>query len=417
MGVTLVFELSGVNWTRVFFHLNAQRLHGMLTGNPQIVGATNRVAWGYNTEGFSYIPQDPMIRMRGPNIARQRQGTVLINALVIFDVEPLDPESYQDAINRAKAELNYLLPYMRENFAGFENAELASTASQLYVRETRHIIGEYKLTIDDVLENRDQWDKIAIGSYPADIQPSILQTYGTVIGNPDRYAVPFRSLVPLYVDNLLIVGRSASFTSQAASSARVIPLGMACGQAAGVAAAQSIRESIDFRRMSRDPDAIARLQSTLRDQGAFLEDFTIYEPIMSHWAYFGLSTLRRIGLMAGGYDNDYQLEAPMYKWRLQHQLNGVVRKAGYSFGLIEFDDPTTSELIIDAVASVYLLSADGDTSWPTSRRSHEENLGLLSGAGLLDPTLAAFFADGYSVPHAAEVSMLLANLFVHIPTG
>ena len=84
-----------------------------------------------------------------------------------------------------------------------------------------------------MLENRDQWDKIAIGAYPVDVQPTATQTYGTVIGSPDRYAVPFRSLVPLKVDNLLVVGRSASYTSLAAGSARVIPLGMAEGEAAG----------------------------------------------------------------------------------------------------------------------------------------------------------------------------------------
>lgn len=98
------------------------------------------------------------------------------------------------------------------------------------MRESRHIIGEYQLTIDDVLENRDCWDKIAIGSYPVDVQPTAQQTYGTVVGNPDRYAIPYRSIVPLEVENLLVVGRSASYKSLAAGSARVIPIGMAEGE-------------------------------------------------------------------------------------------------------------------------------------------------------------------------------------------
>ena len=76
------------------------------------------------------------------------------------------------------------MPYVRENFVGFENAELVGTAEQLYVQESRHIIGEYQLTIDDVLENRDHWDRIAIGSYPVDVQPTAVQRWGTVIGNP-----------------------------------------------------------------------------------------------------------------------------------------------------------------------------------------------------------------------------------------
>ena len=123
----------------------------------KIQGADHKSAWGYTEEGFSYEPKDPMMRLRGFNAARQDNGNVLINALVIFGVDVLDPASKQEGIERAKKELEYIMPYVRENFVGFEEAELVGTAEQLYVRESRHIIGEYQLTIDDVLENRDQW--------------------------------------------------------------------------------------------------------------------------------------------------------------------------------------------------------------------------------------------------------------------
>jgi len=440
MGVTLVFELSGVNWFRVFLHLNAQRLKGIIAGNSTGVGATNKIAWGYEQDSLLYIPNDPMVRLRGLNIARQDSGTVLINALVIFGVEPLDNENYLNAIDRANTELTYLLPFIRENYAGFANAELMSTADRLYVRETRHIMGQYRLSIDDVLENRDQWDKIAIGGYPADVQPSILQPFGTVIGSPDRYAVPFRSLVPINVDNLLIIGRSASYTSMAASSARVIPLGMACGQAAGAAAAQSISDNCDFRQMSSDPAAINKLQSTLKTQGAYLDDFDIAEPIMSHWAYEGLAALRRIGLMGGGYQNDYRLEESIDKWRFQSIINGVVSKAGYALDPIKVDNPPSCGQIIDAVTSAVIAiealkepvvaSADGQenstepfrtqyapfgtagtSTADYGTRKHSDNLELLLDAGLLDPALEIFFTDSGKVPQVAEVAMLLANLY------
>jgi len=416
MGVTLIFELSGVNWTSVFLHLNSQRFTDKYAGIPSNVGATTRVAWGYEDEGFSYVSNDPMVRFRGPNIARQRQGTVLLNALIIFNVNPLDQDSYQDAIDRAKAELAYIVPFTRESFAGFRNAKLVSTAERLYVRETRHIIGEYQLTIDDVLENRDQWDKIAIGGYPADIQASILQPYGTVIGSPDRYAVPFRCLVPLYADNLLIVGRSASFTSQAAASARVIPLGMACGQAAGAAAAQSISENIDFRLMSRDADSIHTLQSTLWAQGAYLEDFEIIEPIMSHWAYGSLAELRRIGLLFGGYQNEYYLDIPIERWRFQALLNGVVKSAGMEIEFIDVDPLVTNMRIADLVASLAVYESGDDQHWSASGRSHAENLEILRGFGILDHELTGYFSESDNVPYAAEVIVLLANFYLMLNT-
>jgi hypothetical protein len=280
-----------------------------------------------------------------------------------------------------------------------------------------------------VLENRDQWDKIAIGSYPADVQPSLLQPSGTVIGNPDRYAVPFRSLIPLNVDNLLIVGRSTSFTSLAASSARVIPLGMACGQAAGAAAAQSILEGMDFRQMSRDPEAVARLQSVLKSQNAYLEDFSIPdEPFMSHWAYVSMADLRRIGLMDGGYHNDYRLDEPINRWNFQFMLNGIIRKNGYIMDSFVIPSPPSSGYIISAVASAFLAvehkaseSAGGATAVGTapsaetpSERTHAENLKLLTDAGLLDTGLAPYFADSDKVPSVAEVAVLLANLHNNI---
>ena len=415
MGVTLIFELSGVNWTGVFLHLNSQRLAGKVTGNQAMLGATNKIAWGYEEGGILYNPMDPMVRLRGLNIARQRQGAVLINALVVFDTDPLDPESYREAISRAEAELKYLVPYFRENYAGFKKAELKSTADRLYVRESRHIIGEYRLTIDDVLENRDQWDRIAIGSYPADVQPSMTQRSGTVIGNPDRYSIPFRCLIPLYVDNLLIAGRSASFTSLAASSARVVPLGMACGQAAGTAAAQSIREYTGFRQMSSDAGAISRLQSTLVSQGAYLEDFNIEEPIMSHWAYSGMAALRRLGLIGGGYNNDYRLDEPITKSHFMYLLNGVVRKTGNDTGDFWFDGSLNNGTAISVAANVILAvegaGNDGSPPWDGQVRSHLDNLEILSGAGVIDGGLKGYYQNSEGIPQTAQAVMLLSNLY------
>ena len=428
MGVTLVFELSGVNWPKVFFHLNTERLRGLITGNAVVAGASNKAAWGYDSEGLAYVSNDRMTRLRGLNIARQRTGSVLINALVVYDVNPLDRNSYLNAMERAKMELEYLLPYICDNYSGFEKAQLASTASRLYVRETRHFIGEYQLTIDDVLENRDQWDKIAIGSYPVDVQPSIQQPYGTVIGNPDRYAVPFRCLIPMNADNLLIVGRSASFMSLAAASARVLPLGMVCGQAAGVAASISIRNNLNFRQMSRNRETIDALQSTLREQGAYLDNFTINDPIVFHWAYEGLATLRRLGLVCGGYNNDYQIEEPIDRDLFQYLINSIGIKAGYSLNYYEIDGLPVCGRILDASAFVFIgaeklnkhefLSAANREiqksdvfEMGSSGRSHSDNINILSGAGVLDEALATYYLDSNKIPDTAEVMMLLANLY------
>jgi hypothetical protein len=168
-GVTLVFEVSGVDWDAVIDHLRGD-------GDPNS-GADDMSAWGYNAAAARYVPADGNMRFRGPNIARQYDGNVLLNALVIFGVDALDPESLLEGIDRGRSEIPHLVRFMRDNFAGFENAALVGHAPRLYVRETRHFIGEYRLTITDVLENRDHWDRIGHGKYPVDIQATTLSRW------------------------------------------------------------------------------------------------------------------------------------------------------------------------------------------------------------------------------------------------
>ena len=410
MGVTLVFELSGVNWNKVSLHLNWQRIKAeVFKKSTADMGATKKTAWGYTEEGYAYEPKDDMMRLRGFNIARQNNGNVLVNALIIFGVDPLDEESKQRGIERARKEMKYMIPYIQENFKGFEKAELARTADALYVRESRHMIGEYQLTIDDVLENRDQWDKIAIGSYPVDVQPTANQTYGTVIGSPDRYAVPFRSLVPKKVDDLLVVGRSASYMSLAAGSARVIPLGMAEGEAAGVATAYSIKHDITFREMTADKKAIASIQDMLKKQGAYLDDFEIHEDFMDHWAYPGVKVLRSLGILDGGYDNNYHLDEPINRWRYQNTINNILVKTGIEQDYIEVNDNPPNRQIIGTTARA-IAKEEGV--------KYEDNyavyLKALQQRGILTEELKPYFQDENKTPNAAEVVQLMANTYLYL---
>ena len=394
MGVTLVFELSGVNWDKVVDYLENDDNEG--------TGATDKTAWGYTREGYAYEPKDDLMRLRGFNVARQDNGNVLVNALIIFGVDAMSEESKAQGIARAQKELEYIVPYVRENFIGFENVELAGTASQLYIRESRHIIGEYQLTIDDVLENRDQWDKIAIVAYPADIQPTAGQTYGTVIGSPDRYAIPFRSIVPLEVENMLVIGRSASYTSLAAGSARVIPVGMTEGEAAGVASAYSLNNAISFRDMSADEAAIADVQKTLKKQGAYLDDFEVHEAFMEHWAYPGVKVIRSLGLLDGGYSNDYRLDEPMGKWRLQNMINNSLKKTGSDFALVEdITDPVTNGNMIAVAARLADVEAD----------SYTGQLSGLQEKGIVTEEILNHMGTEHEAPMAAEAIMIVANLY------
>lgn len=400
MGVTLVFEVSGVNWDRVVQYLKHE------DDDPHS-GAGQVAAWGYGKEAMEYKPRDPQMRYRGPNIARQKNGNVLINALLIFGVDGLDPQSKAQGIARGKQEIPHIIEFMKKKFPGFENAAFASTAQQLYVRETRHIIGEYRLTITDVLENRDHWDRIGHGSYPVDVQPTSPGNYGNIIGKPDIYSIPFRSLVPLKVENLLVVGRSASYDSLPHGSARVIPVGMVTGEAAGVASVYSIKNGTSYREMTQSKEAIEWLQDILKNQGGYLVEYTPPRPeIMDHWAYPSVKIMRELGLIEGGYTNDYRLDRPATKWSIQNKINKVIRVAhekNPGIGLFKVEVPeeiTKKDLVIAA--------AEGLTG---KKLPFDDAKLLLEEKKILTPELEQRISDWDKVPDFAEMLTLLANLY------
>lgn len=314
---TLVFKLSGVNWNQV---------HGYLqNGHSPVDGATATSAWGYGKVDSKYKPLNPNIRFRGMNLGRQADGTVLVNAVWIFGVNGLSQSSMQKGIAEAKKEIPRIVSFLRKNAPGFSHAKLLGYAKELYVRETRHIIGEHILNVKDLLTNADPWDTIAIGSYPVDIQAADAKEYGDALFKPIQYGVPFRSLVPVGLNNLLVINRSASYSSMAAGSARVLPVGMAEGQAAGVAAAYAMAHHLSFPALSQSHPGITAIQSTLKHQGAYLPHFSVINPYTKRWAFPYLVTMLDHMMATGGYTNKFGLRTPITAGQLSLILHDAPR--------------------------------------------------------------------------------------------
>ena len=403
MGVTLVFEVSGVDWDRAAHYLKNEDT------DPHS-GANKIAAWGFGKEAMDYQPQDKNMRLRGPNMARQKNGNVLINALLIFGVDGLDPSSKAEGIVRGQKEIEHIIDFMKTSFPGFESAEYAGNAKQLYVRETRHILGEYRLTITDVLENQDHWDRIAHGSYPVDVQPTAPDNYGNVIGVPDIYSIPFRCLVPLDIENLLVVGRSASYDSLPHGSSRVIPIGMATAEAAGVASAYSIKNELSFRELIAHPEVIAEIQTKLIKQGAYLVEYTPLRPaIMDHWAYPGVKIMRELGLIEGGYNNDYRLEREAGKWSIQNKFNKVLRLAAEQ----NPQRPKISVSLPEVLTGEDMLIAAAE-GLSGEKLSFAEARQLLLDKGILTAEIEARAAEWSTVPRFAEMLMISANLYQYL---
>ena len=154
-----------------------------------------------------------------------------------------------------------------EDFAGKQkehpelaDAKVVETPPLLGVRQTRFIEGEYKLTAEDALEGRRFDDVIAISSAP------IIHYYGyRRYLEHEGYDIPYRCLVPLVVENLLVTGRAISSEQQPYESHRSMAPIMAIGQAAGAAAALCCQTGTSPRKLE-----VRRLQELLISQGAEL---------------------------------------------------------------------------------------------------------------------------------------------------
>lgn len=413
MGVTLVFRVSGVNWDSMCRYLTIKRGIGEIFNKSTSMGVSGNTAWGFSDEGYAYEPSDEAMRLRGFNMAKQDNGDVLINALLIFDVDPLDEASREEGIARAKAELENIIPYLQDEFWGFGDCELAGTAEDLYVRESRHITCEYNLTIDDVLENRDQDDRIAVTSYPVDVQPTKTQTYGTVVGYPDQYAVGYKSLVPQDVDGLLVVGRAAGYTSLAAGSARIVPTGMACGEAAGVAVAVAKAQSATPRDLVDDDAALAEIQEKLTAQGAKLDHTQTHEEVMDHWAYPGVKVLRSLGVLDGGYDNNYYLDDTITMNRYQNMVSNAVKKAGFALSeKIYVNEEIPARQIIGTMARAVIELEGADKL----ADDNDVYMNALKERGIMTDELAEYFVDMEAAPNAGAVTLLTARFYSYLLT-
>ena len=422
-GVTLVFEVAGVDWMTVVRHFRTD-------GSP-ITGADAKRAWGFVDEARNYVSYDGNMRFRGPNMARQNNGNVLLNAMIIFDVDALDPDSLQDGIERGQREIPHIVQFMREWFVGFENAEFYDHAERLYVRETRHFIGEYRLTIDDVLQNRDHWDSIGHGRYPVVLQPTGPQDLGTIIGVPFKFSIPFRTLVPLEIEQLLVVGRAASFDSLPHGSTRVMPIGMTSGEAAGTAVAYSVANGVTFRQMTQNPQSIRWLQNQLRRGGAYIVEFeSPREAFMYHWAYPGMLVMRRLGLAQGGYFNDYGFDNPATsRWALQSRFNQMMRVINERTAdrgqnqipawlvHLDTDNITVGKLFTIAAQGASLgdpelLSAQGvPPGQPAMFTDAWQARAYLTHKSVLDMWNIAYFHDIYATATIGQIMSILGNLY------
>jgi len=220
MGVTLSFLMVNAPWDQVFAE-----------GDPYFTRFAERGV----ADGRLHPDLSQLYLMKGFH-----PGTVFCNSVIIRNVDGTDPGSIARATQEGRRRVAHLAAFLRAEVPGFEAAWMTALGPTVGVRETRKLHGLYRLTGADISAATKFPDGIVACSNPVD---DVMRgdggamTHDAAVEDGRFYTLPFRSLVPARVENLMFAGRNVSADPVAFASIRGMPQCMAMGQATGNAAA------------------------------------------------------------------------------------------------------------------------------------------------------------------------------------
>lgn len=241
--VTMVFGVGGVDVEMFTRYVEA---HKEMT-EPETHGlkkvfkmAQQAGKWPYSREGGAWKTLTPSGDFTSLNITREFG----VNGVDVWDLTRAEISGRRQAMEAIEA--------MREfgSEMGLAHCYLRSFAFQIGIRETRRINCEYNVTRRDVMENGRFSDSIGVFTRFID---------GEVISRDDsHFELPYRMIVPVGIDNLLVSGRCAGCESDAVQTVRMMVCCTATGQAAGTAAALAAMKGMHPREIG-----VERIQAEL----------------------------------------------------------------------------------------------------------------------------------------------------------
>lgn len=243
--LTTTFRLGNVDESRALQVKRAELEHRMKEAN---------------LKGDYHLPRE-----EGSVHRTTLRGVVATNMTRVTNVDATDPAALTQAeIEGRKQALEYTR-FLRENIPGYKQAFLMNFSTQIGVRETRRIYGQYRLNRDDVLSARKFEDAIAQCGAPIEDHHAGSSTRWEYVPNSDTYDIPLRCLIPQKLENVLVAGRCLSADHDAHASVRSMAQCMAMGQAAGTAAAMLAIQGTGVNAINREA-----LQDRLRLDGALI---------------------------------------------------------------------------------------------------------------------------------------------------
>ena len=174
------------------------------------------------------------------------KGQIGVWGGMLYSNRILDPREKTRAEIVTRNEAFLLARYLSRNIPGFENARLEQMSTEVGIRATRNLDGLYTPSKEEVIR----------GDFPDTVVRPYLNK---------SLALPYRSLLPQRISNLLVAGRCISANDAIMGRLRLIPVCSATGEAAGVAASIAVKQGLDAPAVDVD-----ELQSKLNDQGVQL---------------------------------------------------------------------------------------------------------------------------------------------------
>ncbi len=206
-----------------------------------------------------------------------QDGEFYINTNRLTGVDGTNGVSLSEGMKLGRKEIHRLMEIFKKNIPGFENARIKTIAPQMGVRETRRIVGDFVLSVNDLAQDKTFGDCIGFSMYGWDLpdpdKPSIqpfanddVSGYKYKIKKGLSTPLPYRIMLPKPIENLICPGRAVSVEGQVLGPVRVMAPCMAMGEAAGIAAGQVVKNDVSFAEIN-----IEKLREKLKNAGAIID--------------------------------------------------------------------------------------------------------------------------------------------------
>ncbi|WP_332367582.1 FAD-dependent oxidoreductase [Spirosoma telluris] len=212
----------------------------------------------------------PLPRKEGSAHEMNAQKCISTVAVKVAGLSALNADELTKAEVEGRRQAFVYEDFFRDDVPGYQNANIIGLSHQIGVRETRRVYGEHRLTKEECLAGLLPDDRIFLCGAPIEDHRHDAngadETYWEYIPGSGVYGVPYGTIVPKGSRSVWVVGRCFSATHDAHASCRSMAQTMSMGQAAGLAAVQSLRNDEAANCLN-----VNQLQQGLRDLGAILD--------------------------------------------------------------------------------------------------------------------------------------------------